>query len=582
MSALPTQGRCEYNGYLFPVEHETLSLVATPVQDAAKRTVVYVVYSITIRFYAHVAAPSNMNSTMDTIRKQLTAQAGAFYYVDKGLGDISVNIPNGTKRDVLWGPSVKMLKLRQIGINAVEGVWHIDVAIPECANASFAGRIMEFNFKVAISIDTSGYSKRTYSGHIRIPMTRNSQSDRTLPDSVDRYREDIYPALVPGFRRIPGEFTIDESKTRMDFQITDVEVGPNYPPPGVVDVRADHSYSNAPGKLFEHTGTIIAEYEIIRGLNTKVALNYFKELVASRLKGLKTIAAGPIPDAWKAWGLPQIPALLGVIPMQFSASEPEIYGKKKARFSLTYMVVSTVVDFMTAGLWRPAPSSNWSVWSKSMSAGADGAWKSRGQAYLKVHPDQDVLVDLCIPPPNVGTLTGRKKTDGNPPPEDWWPFKKPDPFASWLLYENDIIFEQRSSTIVHTPLAESKLQSSVRNDPGFNNQTGYQPGRSRGEPDSIIQERSAPQYYLIMKGRACRVGFEIPAPRLLQYGGVKAFSVDGPGDGFRQGIVGNVGVPIYFASWRLRYALPRAPFQLSAYPIPAALGSLTVISGGRG
>lgn len=579
MSLLPTQGTCSYNGYTFPVEHETLSLTAIPVQDQAKRTISHVVYSIVIHWKDYVNVLSNMNSRVDTIRKQLTAQAGAFRYEDKGLGNISVNVPGQDKKDVVWGPVPKMLRLKQIGINAIDGVWQIDVAIPECSAASFSDRIMEFNFKTVIDIDTSGYSRRVYSGYIRIPMTRESQDNRRLPDSVDRYRDKIYPKTVPGFRRIPGQFTIDESKTRLDFQVIDQEVGPNFPPPGAVEATASHSYQCSPYNFVTHSGTIEAEYEIIRGLNTGIALNMFKALVRSRIAGLRKIVGAGGLDQWlKFWGKGLPPGDYGIIPVQFSSSEPEIYGKKKAKFSLTYHVITTIIDFMIHGLWRPTPESNWSIWSRSMSF---DAWTSRGNANLKITPDQDAIVDLCLPPLDVGKLSSNPPKDPPLPPSS--PpdiFPPPTPWVSWLLYENVITFEDNTSTIVHTPLAESKLRSNAtQNDPGFGTTQGFDPPTYINVADSVIQERSAPQYYVIMTGRAIRIGFEIPKPELISVGGVQAVPANREGDGFKMGIVGNIGMPVFAANWRLRYALPRAPDSLVPYPIPSQLSTTSTLRG---
>ena len=559
MSLLPVVGTCSYNGFTIPVESDTQSLTAVPVQDMAKRTIVYVVYSIVLHWKSYVAAGSDMNATMDTMRKQLTAQGGTFYYEDKGLGNISVNVPGRTKKDVIWGPIPKMLKMRQIGINAVDVIWQIDVAIPECSAAAFNGRIMEFNFNLAFAIETSGYQRRTYSGFIRIPMTRSRQDDRRMPDNIDDYRYKIYPKLLPGFRRTPGTFKIDESKTRLDFTIEDTEEGPNFAPPGCVSATASHSYSNIdPRILSRYTGTIEAEYEILRGSPRHVAKFAFANLVAERAKFLA--------DDLRAFAGPQDGKVF-IFPMNWSASEPEIYGHLKCKYSLKYGILLHIRHFLASALWEPVADSNWSKWSKPLS---EFAWTANGNAGLRFYQQDDAIIDLCLAPPSVGAsieTTLRRTSANNNKDAMLKVFKPPTPDISWWHYENRLRLETISSNIIHQPLSTTRLTSTQsQNDFGFKSKDGFKPVPSLGPP-SIIQERSGPMTFIIMEGSAVRIGFEIPEPRLARgFGGM--FPYDMPGDGFKTWISGNIGWRIYTARWRKRYALPTPPKSLSPLPTP--------------
>lgn len=573
MSTLPQVGTTRYGSFVFPVETETQSLTATPVQDVARRTIIHVVYSITLHSRLHIAAGSTMDATMDTVRKQLTAQASPLYYEDKGLGTISANVPGRARKDVVWGPVPKSLKLKPIGQNAVDLVWTVEVAVPECDAAQYEGRVMEYNYRLSFNIDTSGYQKRTYSGFVRIPMTRRSQGDRTIPWNIDEWRARIYPPLLAGFRRHPGVFTIDESKTRLDFSVEDEEVGPNFVPAGCVSATASHDYHTAKqGRFNQYVGTISAEYELVRGTFNLFPYFAFIDLVKSRVEFVKNLWTNGQRDPNSV--KPE-ERTVAVVPLSFSASEPDIYGHTKAKFSLSYIVTTGIRAFLTEGLWEPVPNSDWSKWAKPLSA---AAWQPNGNANLRFDQSQDAIIDLCLNAPTLSKMKSRQI----PPivqsliraiPN----FGNPTPFNSWLLYENKLRIETQDTTVIHQPLATSKIgtpsgtNTLVSNSNYLNSANGFQ-GQRVNAPESIIQQRSAPLHFVVMEGRAVRVGYEIPQPKLLTLGGVPMFPYNLPGDGFSMGIVGNVGLPIYAAKWRLRYVLPRSPGTASPVPNPTVGG----------
>src|SRR5262249_34253683 len=145
----------------------------------------------------------------------------------------------------------------------------------ECDMAQYAFALMEYNFKLGVSIDASGYSRRNFTGHIRIPQTRITVDDRRLSDQADAYREQVVPALLVGFRRESSDFALSDDKCRLDFTVVDVEVGPNYPPPGVVEVSMSHEVSTDKVYGARWAATLSATYELARDTPRETALKYF-------------------------------------------------------------------------------------------------------------------------------------------------------------------------------------------------------------------------------------------------------------------------------------------------------------------
>lgn len=581
--ALPAVGTCSYNGHTFSGYLDTVSLVATPVLDAARRTVSHVVYSITLHDRIYIAHPSTMDDTMVLVRRRLTAQAGEFRYEGKGLGTISVNVPGQQRKDVVWGPIPKSLKLKPFGLNAVDLVWSVEVAVPECSAAKYQGEIMEVNFKLTFDIDTAGYTTRSYSGYMKIPMTRPLQTTRTLPDSVDAYRADIYPQPISGFRRKSSNFTIDESKTRLDFSITDEELGPNIPPPGVVSVTASHDQGNTENGNFQlYTSTIKAQYEMVRGTPQTVAVDHFITLLESRIAQLNQVGGNAAqsttnPSASSAvsnfWGkLSSITSIFSsstILPGMFHASEPDIYGRPMVGLSFTYTVLKPITPLLLAGLWSPVPDSNWQRWSQSLSK---SAWTPYGNAGLKSDKQDDVIIDLCLPESTVSALVSRPpyftaKLVGNRTLK----LPYPGPTNSWIWYSNAVMLEESCSTVVQVPLITSVIlkQNAPQGGPGqFGGKNGFAPIVIKNTPPTVIQQRSSPTYYIIMSGYALRAGWEISPPQIASVGGIPAYPATRKGDGFVQDIVGNCGVPIYGASWLLRYAITSVPATLQPFPNP--------------
>lgn len=96
-----------YNGIAFTALYKS-SVRSKPVLDEARRTTVYVEHTLNVEGYVH-AGGAMTDSTMEGIRKLLTACGGALNYSDKGFGSLVVNGTSAV-RDAQWGPVPEILE----------------------------------------------------------------------------------------------------------------------------------------------------------------------------------------------------------------------------------------------------------------------------------------------------------------------------------------------------------------------------------------------------------------------------------------------------------------------------------------
>jgi hypothetical protein len=547
------------DGYTFSVHAKTVGVNVKPVWDAAKRTIVMNVYTFTIKDYVFDA--TSTSADIEQVRTQLTKPAGTFTYQNTGFGGTFTF--NTAKKDLAWGPKPSFINFTYHGNErAWEFTWQVEVATMDCADA-LADGILEFNYKVAFDVDQSGYTKRTYTGHLIIPQTRASQNDRALKDTADDDVAKVIPALVHCFRRTTKNRVLSEDKCRVDFTIVDEEMPCNIPPPLCVTAQASHETStNQPG-LQKWTGTINGTYEMKKGVSPRLAIGYFSRLVEDRMTDIRKAGI--------------------VIPMGFAAREPEIYGKSIAGFSFTYSIATNLANILAlGGMWRPAPDSNWAKWSASMG----GVLHYRGLADLRLRAGEDAIVDLCgaqgIRVPGGGTECSCEDKQAAAAVVRLLkiPFVGPQltPKNSWVDYKLLLKIEKRDEIVVLKKLPARKPPPKNEaapspNQPAFILQHPDGPNMS-GEAapgNVIIQERVEPTFYATLIGCATRAGYSIAEPVLRSIGGALATRVSSPGNGWWTGIVGGIGIPLVGAFWQQMYVLKGAPSgPIKEFPDPLA------------
>lgn len=572
---LTTTMAAQYGSHTFNETTDTTDLRITPVYDTAGRTVVYSVYSITLHETIADAAPTD--AAVLAAIQTLTRPADTFVYTGRGMGGLSIN--TGKVRDVIWGPKPRLVGLKPSGAGrAVELTWQVEVAIPTCADAVYAFAPMEFNFKLTFQRDKQGYTTRTYSGFIRIPQTRANVSTLTLSDTADNYLEQIYPPLLPGFRRTPGTWTLSEDKCRGDFSITDEQMPPNMPPLGVIECQSNHTFHTTQS-LAHWQATLSATYDLARNVNATFAVSAFLAMAKKRMLDAAKMKVGA--------GLPSVPGVLGpsagkpvtIVPVAASASEPNIFGRTQVSLSLTYLVagVGFTEVFANGGLWQPlgvgANASTWKDWVSS--PGVPECMSARGHAKLTFRPNEDAIVDLCGKS-TPATMTGHPTSIGFTGGAGLAligaltnAFPIPAPSNSWLYYHCTAVVHPELgrvpvTTLPALPLATGAVTQGAWNvlDGALPNATGHpspfpptadlmSSHLSQTGGQTLVQQRSRPSLYVTIQGQALRAGYPIPMPELVAVNGARPTLVGRPY--FAQGIVASTFVPIVRADWSFTY-----------------------------
>lgn len=604
--ALQGIGLCRYNGFTFGADTVTQEFRVTPVDDRARRTHSHYIVAITLRTYI-TGRPADP-AVADAVRR-LTQKGAALEYRGKGLGTYNVNAAGGTP-DMLWGPSPKMVSVKpKGGGNAVELVWQVEFATMTCLDAVFDNtQPMEFVWSCSYDIDYAGLTKRTYKAFLRIAGIRRFAGDRAVLITADEFRERATPALAPGFRRTtPAAVTVSEDKCQLELTCVDEEFGNNIYPPGVVSAESAHTVASEPGKLFTWTATLTARFELAKGTPVAVARDFFLDnMLRERIdefrrnpevlfSGAVAVGASAVFNAVKAnnvsvserLGRAGFGGLLGfaltppagpkmanvtgpaIIPWSFSFTEPQVFGRNIFECSAVYRIVAASRDLILAasGLWTPVKGTDWKKWAASVAVHQG----PRGYMRMVLNPGDDSIKDNCARQ-GVGVALGRAappKLNGGvlvSGPKN--PFPALDAGRSWLDYSATLRVEQDSGvvtgvTLPSTPLPVVPPRSGVGGG-------GRLVADFTQYGESYVQRRTVPQTYVILTGYGMRAGFPVPRPELGAVNGVRPVecSRSDMGEGFEQRVVGQCGVPIYYAKWALRYAVVGVP-PAGTIPVPA-------------
>lgn len=578
-----------YNGWTWAASCRYKTSVSTrPIQDDARRTTVAVEHTITVVGFITGGADTSLTS----IRKLLTAQAGEIKYNDLGFGTLHVN-GNSNVRDAHWGPATKMVDYKPLGGDgqAAMVTWQAVVVIPECEDRTTYQRgIMALNYEVRFDIDGDGYTTEHVSGYIEIPMTRWAAGSRVVPDSVDRfgaYREKLEAREVrQGFRRGPQSFTVSPDRRRLDFSWADTQM-PSPLPNRVtkIDLRQGVKSRTKLIQAVMWNVTFSGTITMAAGVPKNEALGIFLSLVASRI-------AKPKQAMWVNLEI-----------------EDDVFGRS-SRFSLTiqHLAAAPLPEILDAyRMWTPVKGASWAGWRESMYA--TKVFRSRGQAGLSYEAAEDAIVDLCevFAPP---VAPDDPDDDGKPPGHTISTTvirsTKRDPASSWIDFRMGFIWRERSNVVAHKPLPKDPVEppgagrggslrpfdtggpaggslqafpagrgGSLRPFPESKGQAvapmavgadkpldatagpSANQGRSPAFAPDLTQGAAGASRRMVLWGNALRIGYKITPARLDNVGGVAVVEEWREVNAFVAGRID--GDAVHACEWAIGYIVPDSP-----------------------
>lgn len=613
LTAFPGYGSIQIGGWS-PNSFTETSVDVKAVPSLDGRTISY--SEITISIHAKVVSDVVGLAPLEIAFALPRLQKSGVNIVYKGRGfDRILGALGANTRDIAWGPMPGSLRIKPRGgvpANAFDVLFTITAKVPTCYTARFYGPI-DLATSITFDVDYAGYLTRTYAGRLRI--ANNLRPDgRGGTDSPDLYREDVTPALMPGFYRKFGPWTTSEDKTELSFSVIDEELpGLNVPPEWVVGQPVlSHTVSSTPQPgLKRYIARFSGHYEISKDSPDSLwpAKHFFDVFlfgpngrITSLEKNLRTNRGSGTASA--------------IMPIAIEFGEPNLLGPRVFDFSISFTHVDDLKSVIgNAGMWKPLPGSNWKTWAKSLSASAFNPYGT-AQAVFNIG-DDTTITGLCSPLPisNAGKTNRILRSPGDSFDDEEWVERvlrgvKPD--NSWLEYENTLHVLPATGTVVLRTLptqpvsAGATLTAAVAGAAGaanaglgavlanalggaanaINAPVGPQVGgglvaiaaaaaAARGGAESL-QKRTEDSFRVVMEGHAIRAGFEIPPPVLLEVGGVPATPLFEQGaDYWTQKIVANWGMEIFGASWRFTYWVDgplKKPIEVAPNPMLGWLG----------
>lgn len=491
-------GTISYNGFTFQVIRN-VTLSGQFVYDEAGVTVTHVKYVMGVRGFVHADDVATQQVRMNDLHKLLSAAGGQLVVEDIGFDSKIDTARGGVTPDLLWGAKPIDIQFRPLGGNvAWEFVWKVEFNVSRCESASAqAGRFLAFNYEVAYSTDEQGFVQRSISGYVQIAQNRIPNS-RAIAWDIESAWDRIVVRVPAGFRRLSTTRTINSARNRIDFSVVDDELHDSPYPAGIIEADADYDFENQ-GRSFENwIATLSVTFEVAPGYPPSLAAGRFFLMMADKTAKLRAGAAA---------------AKGAVIPLKLRISAKP-FGRR-SRFQVAWQVVACLKEILkSSGLYDPVPGTSYQVWSASMVN--VGIWDSRGRGGWRHTTNQDAIIDIC----NGGAIAdiGNDQGSSLSPTADYQYSLLCPPGNPYIHYENEIWADQSQNVVIHRL---SQLWGGIVNSPTASNGTGMPFGSSSSSgTDHVSQYEGTSNDFVVMTGRAIRLGKAPDVPRLVSIGGV--------------------------------------------------------------
>lgn len=430
-STLPDVGELSYNGCVFSPLFQT-QVSGIFVKDAAGRTTKDIEYTITVDGFVTLPdGHSDINNTMATLERLLSAPAGALVYTGKGI-KISVNSAGGD-RDVAWGPIPEILDIIPMGAGRSAQIkWTVKTRIPPRVPRGISGLLgpaLQFAYDASVSYGEDGYCQLGFSGVVEIPLTRSTPTNRNIPHTADNFR-DTYPGRLLAsidltrFRVTKRDFKVSKDKRTMEFSIEAQEHTWMMLPPDVTIARGQFSFkpSRAGLGLVNWLCTLTCTYTVAKNQPRSIAWLAFLALLRVRMNEGNRFGVIPAPngnqnllnipvavaqnifignigvgiDLWRRFmgdNAMRIDPNRKVWIVDFSGTEGLYTDAKTMTFSASWRLNTTFNTILVAsGLWKKVPWHLGEFWATSVrNISGYQSWM-RG----KVDPAADAIIDFGV------------------------------------------------------------------------------------------------------------------------------------------------------------------------------------------
>ncbi len=542
---IPTDAELSYNGITFNSKVRS-KISGVPVWDEAERAILYWKHTLKITGYISPSDYFGDNNGTDRSyfmllrllsqpRQLLTITKRGFIPDFSIAGDSGLNAAN---IDVNYGPKPRVNDWSPIGNNeGCQFSWECDFHIPECSSGAYSvQQAMEYNYEIDNAIDERGLTTRTISGHVTVPgFLVNGGIARDL----ETYKAVIQPDPIPRFQRTQ-DWKISKDRMRMDFTITDKEIGSkNAYPYNITSIscRTSLKADTGTGTIFRYwiysfSGRASQTMDSPRDWAYKKLL----DILRGRLFFIRDRLFAPIPGQ---------PLAAPVFQQVSWDSGEEIFGLE-ASLNVTY-VIYLIIDGNPADALRrfgffEETTTSWEDWSVSMNLDENSAHRPRGFAGLYYNRDSDAIVDLCLPSnPKISSSM-------NQPQNNYLASGPSDPgdetlngSGALIGFTNELELQTTSGKVITVPMT---------------------PGMSQ-----VPQTARDDVHEVVMKGCALRINAAWPVPQLVTVGGKRVERVGQAKVTTRQVGIAN-GMPMMRVCWEIRYRLVEERVKLEEMAPP--------------
>ncbi len=514
------------------------SISINPVYDSTDRVVI--LQRLNLRVESYVTP--EQGGTLEDIKTKLSVARKVLKIANIGFGKSLAIGENET--DLEGGPKPRIITWEPMGTTSEAAafvVWVCEVATHlDLTESRYLKGPISFNYSSEYRIDSKGWSDRVYTGRLQVVKERNtSGQDNQITYNADDYRDRIKIARPSGFKR-EQVFSLSECKSILTFTINDSQIrSRNAYPPGVVDIQCSHRVRATRSQLGIIQNTITCTVEVAADQPAQYAWLVFTEIAGRRIQNARDNG---------------VQVMIEDIDI-----EEQLFGTSITA-TVSYRNLSKIIPpnwLHIAGVFQPAIEFNeWDNWDYSM----DTVYTRRGWADLRPQPISD---DRLVSAKNQETpdIEDAQFNLINTLTQPSSPFcnRRPPPNESWAHFEAavDIVQSENGQVNTWTPIKAKVIEDGKLS----LNEISAAGRGSRAEVKYMLTEGRGYTNYLIFKGKAIRVGYKIPLPKLVIAGQeMKMLKKD-----FRQKFLGVFYCqPVYAAVWEIWYIIKDLPEKVSA------------------
>jgi len=499
----------------------------TPVYDPTNRQVTHHRLSISVDSIVAV----DIADSIENIKRRLSKPGLELVIEECGFGEtLTIGGSTSALPDLQGGPHPRVIRFEPMAAStentAVAVAWQCECNVFFANNAELElGEILSFTYGARYSIDDRGWTTRTISGRLTVPMKRDDYNANQIAHNADDYRERIKIKKPEGFTR-RQEFELSEDKATLSFSMIDDQIRTRQPyPPGVVEINCTHRASRSRSQLATTRNQISFRCEVAANQPTAYAWFVFQSIVGKRLN--HTRAQG-------------VKILIEEIEV-----EESIFGTEFSA-SVAYRGLNDLGSWLyNAGIFQPV-TLTWDPWERSVHE----IEEPRGIANLKALPnEQDRLTNLENQDLPVIDDDYHPHFDVLTPSQGPLCNSLPTPEESWAHFQAQIGIQQSSMYQDQwIPLGPEALEDGVIN---LNDLGGIKRRQGRKETKTVLPSNSGQITRVHFKGEAIRVGYEVPMPR-LEIAGIELKLLERD---FKPVFLGIFYCqPVHGAKWDLLYA----------------------------